>query len=60
MREFLQYGLAFEEAWLLREGVEHLGSRVVGRGIADLVAVADSDRHLLFFLLFLFRVEEHR
>jgi hypothetical protein len=58
MRELLQYGLAFEEAWLLREGVEHLGSGVIGWGIADLVTVADSDRHLLLFLLFLLIVEE--
>jgi hypothetical protein len=44
-------GLAFEEAALLGEGVEHLGGRVVGGRVADLVAGRHCHRHYLLFLL---------
>lgn len=60
MSALVQNSFAFEEAWLFGERVEHFGSGVVGWCVAYLVAVADSYRHLLFYLLFRLIVEEYR
>ena len=35
----LQYGFAFEESGLFREGVKHFGGGLVGGSVADLVAI---------------------
>jgi len=43
IRQSLHDGLALEETRLFGEGVEHFGRGLVGWGVADLVAVGDSD-----------------
>lgn len=43
MMDELQDGFALEESALLGERVEHFGPRLVGRGIADLVAIGNGD-----------------
>ena len=47
----IQNGLAFQEPSLLREGIKHLGGRLIGRCIADLVAIRNCDRHVFYILL---------
>ena len=49
--EALLYGLPFEEAFLLRKGVEHLGRGNIGRGVADLRRSGDSDGHSILWIL---------
>lgn len=49
--EALLYGLPFEEAFLLRKGVEHLGRGKIGRGVADLRRSGDSDGHSILWIL---------
>lgn len=43
MGDELQDGFALEESTLFGEGVEHFGSRLIGRGIADLIAIGNGD-----------------
>lgn len=45
MRKEIHDGLTLKEAGLLGEGVEHFSRGLVGRCVADLVAVGYGDRH---------------
>ena len=51
MGDELQDGFALEESALFGEGVEHFRSRMIGRGIADLIAIGNGDWHTSIFLL---------
>ena len=43
MGDELQDGFALEESALFGERVEHFRSRMIGRGIADLIAIGNGD-----------------